>query len=81
MNWIVIGAAPQSEAMEPVEVDLSDFSGRVIWLRFVFEGGAAADGIRPDVWRLDDIQIQREASGLPYVAPSFSSASGRVPLL
>ena len=61
-TWITIGTVPRTELMEPVDVDLSGFSGRVIWLRFVFDGGPAMDGVRPDVWRIDEIQIHRDSS-------------------
>jgi hypothetical protein len=50
---------PPADAWAEVDVDLSAFAGRIVYVRFVFDTVAPAGGVAPDVWRIDRLFVIR----------------------
>jgi hypothetical protein len=55
-RWITVARVVASAHLEEIDVDLSPFAGRLIWIRFVFDDTPAA--ARPSIWRISGVQIR-----------------------
>ncbi len=55
-TWIRVAAVPPSEDWTTVLVDLSEFLGDVIYVRFTYDG-VAVDGRSPDTWSIGGVAI------------------------
>ena len=48
-----------SDDWAAVDVDLADFIGQTIFLRFVFDAVAPIDSNAADLWRVGSVRIER----------------------
>ena len=56
-DWVTIGTASESKGWQPMAIDLSDFVGHVIEVRFVFEPDAAE--LTPSaLWLIHAMQVE-----------------------
>ena len=55
-TWITLARVGASAALHEIEVDLSPFAGRMIWIRFVLAGAPAAEP--QAIWRISRVQIR-----------------------
>jgi hypothetical protein len=58
VNWMSVALVPASDDWSRVEVDLGEFAGRVIAIRFTLEEGTSAVGVAPDSWRIADPRVE-----------------------
>jgi hypothetical protein len=58
-SWQTIMQVPASEEWMPLSIDLSAWSGRVIQVRFAFQGAATRFGRPPDMWRIGDVRVSK----------------------
>jgi hypothetical protein len=67
LTWRTLAAVPPTATWALVDVDLSAFAGRVVYLRFVLETAAPPEPTAPpDVWWIDGFEIaagQRPPAG------------------
>jgi uncharacterized delta-60 repeat protein len=55
-EWVTVAAASESNGWQTMDIDLTDFVGHVIEVRFVFEPDAA-ESRRPEAWLLRALQV------------------------
>jgi hypothetical protein len=59
-TWHTVLTVPPSADWSPVDVDLGEYAGRIVFLRFVFDTTAPpASAVAPDLWWIDDVRISR----------------------
>jgi hypothetical protein len=57
ITWRTIAVVPRTSGWGTIDVDLSEFAGRQVYLRFVFDAIAPATGMPADFWRIDNVVI------------------------
>jgi hypothetical protein len=58
VDWITIHTIGESDRWTPIEIDLRDFVGEKVWVRFVFDGATSAEAESPALWRIGAIEIR-----------------------
>ena len=57
-SWRTHSAVPPSGDWSRVDVDLSEFTGRIVYIRFAFDTPAQPNpAVSPDLWLIDDVEI------------------------
>lgn len=64
VTWSRVAAVPPSDDWVNVGVDLSDFAGAVVYVRFVYAGVGPIGGAPAEAWAIRDISVDR-APGTP----------------
>ena len=57
VNWKTVALVAPAENWSDMVIDLSEFAGQVIQIRFVVEPGAVAESMGTQRWRLDRIHV------------------------
>jgi hypothetical protein len=57
VNWIRVAQVPPSEDWTTITVDLADFSGNVIYLRFVYAGAEPVGGAPVEAWAIRAVRV------------------------
>ena len=58
VEWVTVGAAPESDRWTPVDIDLSSFAGEVIRVRFVLQSRTPFDDEGPSRWRIRQLRVE-----------------------
>jgi hypothetical protein len=59
VDWFTVRTLDASDDWMPVDIDLADYLGEMILVRFVFETVAPGDSLVPAFWRIGDVKIER----------------------
>jgi hypothetical protein len=58
VDWITMWTGGESDRWTDVEIDLRDFVGETVLVRFVLEGGGSIDIGAPALWRIGGFELQ-----------------------
>jgi hypothetical protein len=56
-NWVTVGVARASDSWETIDIDLGEFAGQVLHVRFVITGRDARDR-QAAIWRIGDLAVR-----------------------
>ena len=77
MEWATLHEVPASEDWTPIDVDLAAFAGELIYLRFVLDASTSVHPASPDVWRIDNVRVERSLEHIPGAELEASRRAGR----
>ena len=56
-NWQTVSSVGSTDGSTTLVVDLNEYVGRLIYVRFVFDAAPPPMGAAPDVWRIGRVVI------------------------
>ncbi len=59
VDWVTIRTLDASDDWTLVDIDLGDYAGERVFVRFVFKTAAPAEGEAPAFWRIGDVKFER----------------------
>jgi len=63
-TWLPVALVPPSDEWIDMSVDLSEFAGRVIYVRLVYEGGTS-QAARPEQWTIRNVSVDSRRPQTP----------------
>ncbi len=68
VNWIRLVEIAPTDDWSTVSLDLSDFVGDVVYVRFVYAGLAPIGGTPLEAWAIRDVAVERRSTRVPKLA-------------
>jgi hypothetical protein len=65
VTWIRLDEIPPTRDWTTIAVDLSDFAGDVVYVRFVYAGTAGVGGSTVEAWAIRHVGVETRSSRLP----------------